>query len=148
MILGRWLVLCLMMVTPVPLPASPQISSAGAVAGQVTDPQTKAVPGAEVRLTDVATRATRTTVTNDAGRYIFLDLPPGSYTATVSKEGFAQAQLPPQQVEVGMALTLDATLAVGSLQTVIDVKAGAGSELQTMNATLGASISFQSLLDL
>jgi hypothetical protein len=92
--LGRCFVLCLVLGTLIPMAASPQITSAGAVVGQVTDPQTKAVPGAEVRLTDVATRVTRTTFTNDAGRYIFLDLAPGVYTATVGKEGFAQAQLP------------------------------------------------------
>ncbi len=147
-IVGRCFILCLVLVAPMPMSASPQINSAGAVAGHVTDPQTKPVPGAEVRLTDAATKIARTTVTNDAGRYIFLDLPPGIYTAAISKEGFAQAQLPPQPVEVGMTLTLDATLSVGSLQTVIDVKANAEAELQTMNATLGATIRFESLLDL
>ena len=45
-------------------------------------------------------------------------------------------------------LTLNVTMDVGSTATTVDVKAGAGAELQTTNATVGSTISGVSLLNL
>ena len=64
-----------------------QSSTAGTVAGQVTDESGAAVPGAAVKLTENATGAAQTTVSNDAGRYIFSQVNPGTYKITFTKEG-------------------------------------------------------------
>ena len=45
--------------------------------GQATDPSHAVVPGATVTLTDTTTKVTQTTVTNEAGRYIFVGANPG-----------------------------------------------------------------------
>jgi hypothetical protein len=130
------------------IPAWPQVTSTGAVGGRITDPQALAVPDAAVRLTDVSTALWQDTVTNNSGRYIFPGLPPGVYRIAVSKTGFARAQVAAQHVEVGSALTVDVVLEVNPLETVMEVQAGAGAELQTLNATLGTTIRFDSLLEL
>src|SRR5207302_9491278 len=49
------------------------------------------------------------------------------------------------KVTIGTALTLNMTLEVGATSTVVEVKASAGAELQTLNATVGTTITGESL---
>src|SRR3954453_2488072 len=88
-------------------PANAQNAATGAISGQVTDPQGAAVPGANVGLTETSTNSRTNAVTNDAGRYTFPTVSPGTYDLTVTKEGFALARMPARKVEVGMALTMN-----------------------------------------
>ena len=62
-----------------------QTGGTGIVVGTVTDPSGAAVPGATVTLTDTATNAARTAITNEAGRYNFSNVLPGNYNLTISK---------------------------------------------------------------
>ncbi|SPF46863.1 Cna B domain protein [Candidatus Sulfopaludibacter sp. SbA4] len=123
-----------------------QSSTAGTVAGQVTDETNAAVPGTHVKITDTATNAVETTTTNDAGRYIFSQVPPGNYNLSFTKQGFTVYQVNSQAVDVGVALTINAKLKVGSTSTTVEVTASAGSELQTMNAAVGTTLNNQSLM--
>src|SRR5262249_17175614 len=59
-----------------------QSASTGIVQGQVTDPSEASVAGATVTLTDKATSISRSAVTNDSGRYVFVDVQPAVYTIT------------------------------------------------------------------
>src|SRR5205807_2389984 len=92
-------------------------------------------------LVDASTNTALTTVTNDAGRYVFISVPPAVYNMTVTKQGFSTFRIPNQQVQVGITLTINAPLAVGATTTTVEVSASAGAELQTMNATVGQTIS-------
>src|ERR1700730_10976293 len=130
--------LCLFAVTPSGLFA--QNASTGTVAGTVTDPSGGAVVGAAVTLTDTSTNTTRSGVTNETGRYILVDIPSGTYNLTVSKTGFRISKLVDQQVTVGSTLTLNVTLEIGSVAETVEVTVTAGAELQTMNATVGNTI--------
>jgi hypothetical protein len=114
----------------------------------VIDQQNATIAGAEVVLTDLSTNSKRTTSTNDVGRYIFLDLPPGQYDLTVTNAGFKQARVAQQAVDVGTVLTLNVTLEVGATTTSVEVKATAGAELQTTNATVGTTITGPALMNL
>ena len=104
-----------------------QSTTAGTVSGQVTDQQSGLIVGAEVRLSDVQTNTARTAVTNEAGRYSFINVPPGIYDITVSKQGFSQARLAAQTVQVGLTLTANMALQIGSTTTTVEVVAGAGA---------------------
>jgi hypothetical protein len=86
-----------------------QSSAVGTVSGQVTDRQDALIPGAVIVLTDTSTNGTQSTVSNASGRYIFPNVPPGTYNVTVSKSGFTQAKLQDQTVEVGLVRTLNVT---------------------------------------
>jgi hypothetical protein len=119
---------------------SAQTMASGTVVGQVTDQQNAIVPAAEVKLLDPSTNSVQTTLTNDAGRYIFASVAPGVYNVTVTKSGFTTAKISAQQVQVGLTLTVNASLAVGATTTTVEVMATAGGELQTTNATVGQTI--------
>src|SRR5438270_2855692 len=140
----QWLSLGLLLCSSAIL-ACAQSTSAGSVSGQVTDPQNAVIAGAEVRLTDVQTNIARNTVTNETGRYSFSNVTPGSYDITFTKPGFSQSKISGQAVEVGLTLTANITLQVGSTSTTVEVTTGAEAELQTVSATVGSTISAASL---
>ena len=117
----------------------------GAISGQVTDQQGAAIPGVKVSLTDTSTNSTNFTITNETGRYTFPTVPPGTYDLTATKEGFALSKLLAQKVEVGMAMTSNIAMQIGQATTIIEVQESAGAELQVMNATIGSTISGDSL---
>jgi hypothetical protein len=121
------------------LPAWAQSASTGNVAGAVTDPSGAVVSGATVKLTDKATNTARSATTNSAGRYIFVDVQPGVYSITVAKAGFSTTKTENQEVKVGVSLTVDLSVQVGGASVVVDVQA-TGTELQTMNATVGNTV--------
>jgi hypothetical protein len=123
-----------------------QSTATGTLSGQVTDQQNAVVAGAEVKLFDPQINTARTTTTNDAGRYSFINVPPGVYDLTVTKPGFSQAVVAAQKVEVGLTLTVDIALQVGSTTTTVEVKAAAGAELQLTTATVGSTISGDSMM--
>jgi hypothetical protein len=123
-----------------------QSSSSGTVSGQVTDQQGAAIPGTEITLTEPSTNITIKTTSNDAGRYIITNVSPGSYNITFSKTGFSTRKVNKQAVNVAETLTLNATLEVGQLSSVVEVTTSPGAELQTVNATVGTTVSGDSLL--
>jgi hypothetical protein len=121
------------------MPAWAQSTSTGTVAGTVTDPSGAVVAGATVTLRDSATKTERTTTANSGGRYIFVDVSPGKYGISVTKAGFATTKTENQDVQVGVALTVNLSLQVGGTNVVVEV-AATGTELQTMNATVGNTV--------
>jgi hypothetical protein len=123
-----------------------QSSTAGTVAGQVVDLQNLAIPGAGVKIIDTSTNTSFTTLTNNAGRYVFPQVAPGTYRIVFSKQRFAKFQVSAQEVLVGQVLTIDAKLEIGAISTTVEVGGTAGAGLQTMNATVGNTVSGQALL--
>ncbi len=99
-----------------------------------------------IKLTDLGTGAAFASISNDAGRYDFPTVPPGKYDITFTKEGFSTYDIKSQNVEVGTVLTLNASLKVGSTSTTVEVSATVGADLQTINATVGSTLSNTSLM--
>ena len=125
------------------LPVCAQSTSSGTVVGAITDASNAVVIGATVTLTDTSTKASRSVTTNDAGRYILVDVQPGFYDLTITKQGFATTKTQ-TTVKVGVAITVNMALQVGGGNTVVEVTA-AGNELQTMNATVGNTLTSETL---
>src|SRR5580700_6059728 len=86
-------------------PTWAQSTNAGTVAGTVTDQSGAVVNSATVTLTDTATKTSRAGTTNDTGRYIFVDVVPGTYDLTVGKQGFSTSKTE-TSVLVGTATTV------------------------------------------
>ncbi len=138
---------CLLILVGFSAPQSwTQSTSTGTVSGQVTDQQNAIISGAEVKLIDTSTNTARKAVTNNAGRYDFINVTPGVYDVIVSKQGFSESKIPAQTVQVGVALTVDVSLRLGSTTTTVEVQAAAGAELQVTNATVQSTISGPSMV--
>ena len=120
-------------------PMFAQATNTGTIVGQVTDPSGAAVAGATVTITDLSTNTPRSTTTNAEGRYVFVNVPPGTYDVAITQKGFRVAKISKQTVLVGTQLTLNATLQVGVATEVIEITA-TNTELQTLNATVGNSV--------
>jgi hypothetical protein len=80
----QWLLMVFWML--VAKPANAQY--AGAIKGQVVDPQGALVAGATLTLTGSELPGRRTSVSNGVGNYIFLGLSPGVYLLEVTRAGF------------------------------------------------------------
>ncbi len=130
---------CLFAVTPSSLFG--QAASTGTVAGTVTDPSGGAVVGATVTLTDTSTNIARTEMTNDTGRYFFANVVPSTYNVSINKTGFRVSKLTGQVVNVGSSLTLNISMELGSVAETVEVTVNTGAELQTLNATVGNTVS-------
>lgn len=120
-----------------------QAANTGTVAGTVTDASGAVVDAATVTLTDIGTKSSRTATTNSAGRYLFADVPPGGYEISISKQGFSTSKTQ-ATVTVGTAITVNIGLQVGGTNVVVEVTA-VGTELQTMNATVGNTLTATAL---
>src|SRR5438477_11403082 len=116
-----------------------QTGATGAVVGTVTDPQGAVVPSADVSITDRSTNATTKTTTNSAGHYVFANVSPGVYDIKITKSGFQTALVREQKVDIGKSLTEDVKLPVGSVTQEITVET-TGTELQTLNSTVGNTV--------
>ena len=116
-----------------------QSSNTGTVVGVVDDQTGAVVPGATITLTDLSTKIERKTTTSHTGQYVFVNIPPGMYSITASKSGFAMDRVASQEVTVGTQTNANFRLTVGSTQQTIEVKTS-GADLQTINATLGSTV--------
>jgi hypothetical protein len=123
-----------------------QVASGGTVTGQVTDQQGATMPGVDIKLTEPTTNLTLTAKTNVDGRFTLVDIRPGTYTITFTKAGFSTRRVAGQAVNVGEVLTMNAILEVGQVANVVEVVTSAGAELQTVNASVGTTVSGASLL--
>src|SRR5579862_2065134 len=116
-----------------------QSTASGTVVGTVTDPSGAVINGAAVTLTDASAGVARTATSNNAGHYVFVDVNPGTYNITISKQGFATTKAPNLQTLVGQSTTFNVTLQVGGTAVEVVVSA-VGTELQAMNATVGNTV--------
>ena len=99
--------------------------------GTVTDPSNAVVQGARVGAVSSATGFRRETTTSAAGAYQLPGLTAGTYTITISRDGFKAAEFKNVELAVGQPRTIDARLQVGSVAESVEVSAS----LETLNRT-------------
>jgi len=98
-------------------------SNFGAIRGMVADSQGAGIAGAAVILTSEATKITRSTISNGSGEYVFSAVNPGSYTVTVTSEGFKRSEVRGIVVDAGNTIAHDVKLDLGSTSQSIEVVA-------------------------
>src|SRR3982074_3380093 len=124
---GRWVkgfgisVLVILAIASV-VNAQTQITT-GTIQGTVTDVNGAVVPGANVEIKNLDTNLSRTLTTDDGGRFVALALPPGKYSVTVSKQGFATAVAESLDLTVGQALNLPVAMKVSQVQERVTITA-------------------------
>ncbi len=93
----------------------------GVIQGVVSDSSGAALPGvtAEARNLDTNFRTSR--VSDDTGRYVFLQMPPGRYTVQFSLTGFATTIQENIVLTVGQTVNVSLRLMLASLSTKVTV---------------------------
>jgi hypothetical protein len=102
-----------------------QTSTQGAIVGTVFDATGAAVPHATVKVVNDATNAFIALQSNDIGSFVAPLLDPGTYTVTVTTNGFDTYRANQVVVQVGQSTTLLARLTAGSTTTTVEVTAEA-----------------------
>jgi len=105
------------------------------IAGVVTDPAGAAVVRAEVTLTEIATGTNRVMQTSAEGSYVFLDLPPGTYTVSTTAPGFKTFSQTGITLQVGHLITINVPLEIGSVSDSMTIT-GEASLVNTQQSTV------------
>ncbi|HJR06089.1 MAG TPA: carboxypeptidase regulatory-like domain-containing protein [Pyrinomonadaceae bacterium] len=141
----RHLLALLVLVLGVASAASAQTS--GSISGTVEDEKQAALPNATVTARHVETNISRTTQTNDEGRYSFVNLPVGAYEITVESPNFSK------YVQTGITLLLnqqavvDVTMKLGGVSEIVTVTENAAL-LNTTNAEVSTRFDSKRLSEL
>jgi len=108
----------------------------GTILGTVRDESGAIVRGAKVTVKQPSTGLTRQETTNDAGEYLFAQLPVGNYDVTAEQTGFKTATHDNVLLEVDARVRVDFALAVGAVTETMSVEASA-PVINTDSATVG-----------
>ena len=95
----------------------------GTIQGSVTDANGAVMPGATVEIKNLDTNISKTLTTDEGGRFVALALPPGKYSVTVSKQGFATAVAEQVDLTVGQALNLPVAMKVSGVEARVTITA-------------------------
>ncbi|MGB2623836.1 MAG: TonB-dependent receptor [Candidatus Acidiferrum sp.] len=118
------------------------------LSGTVTDPQGLAVNGAKLTLTNAGTGAERDAVSDDAGRYTVVGLPPGKYKMSVDGgANFAVFQNDSVVLTVGEDATLDFRLELKGVQQTVTVTT-ATAAIETAKTEFSQTVGQQSIENL
>jgi hypothetical protein len=109
----------------VPGQASGQGETTSAIVGEVRDTSTAVLPGATVTITNHETGLTRSARTDDAGRFNFPQLKPGTYSVRVDAPGFEPQKNNSVVSGLGQKQTVDFTLKVARSNEVVEVNSEA-----------------------
>src|SRR5580698_10000156 len=116
-----WLggVVCALVFTMVPAAFAQETT--GGMKGYVKDKSGASVPKAEVELTSEALIVPKKAVADNAGYFYFSVLPTGSYTLTVTANGFRTYKQIGIPLTVGALPTIDINMEIGSVSETVEV---------------------------
>jgi hypothetical protein len=127
--------------------ARAQGTANSALAGIVVDTAGGVVPGANVVVKNNATGGTFETTTNTSGVFSIPALDPGTYTVTISLDGFRAVVINDVRLLAANPGNIKAVLEVGSLSETVEVKGGT-ELIQTKTATVSSTITTEQIANL
>ncbi len=130
------IVFAIMIFSPVSLRAQ---EVRGKITGRVLDPTKAAIPGASVKITDLARGTTVSVTTNDEGLFQANYLLSGTYQVVVETTGFKKYIQDGVLLQINENRNLDIALEVGGTQETVTVTAEAAN-LNSADASLGQTI--------
>lgn len=142
----QWITLCMLVLGCAAMTMA-QVNTA-TLSGTVMDPQGLAVQDAKLTITNAGTGAERTAVSDDAGRYKVVGLPPGSYKVNVDGgANFAVYQNDSVVVTVGEDATLDPRLELKGVQQTVTVT-GETALIETTKTEVSQTVDQRSINNL
>ena len=112
----------------------------GTILGTITDSSGASIAAASVTVKNVDTGLSRTVSTSDDGTYAVPELPIGTYTVTVEKDGFKQAIVTGIQVEVSAERRADVVLQPGTVSQTVEVTGEDLPQVESTSNVLGGLI--------
>ncbi len=125
-----------------------QVTTTGSINGAVTDPAGAVVGGATVTSKNDATNFERTATTSDDGTFTIPSVAPGTFTVTITAQGFKTTVLKGVVVNAGTPSSVKAQLEIGQIGEQVTITGAGGELLQTQSATVGQTITGQQITDL
>jgi hypothetical protein len=122
-------------------------SSRTSLSGQVSDKTGGVIPGAVVDVKNTATGVSTQTTTNSTGLFSVPALDPGTYTVTVTLQGFKKAVVNDVVLVVGNPGNVAVTLEVGTIGEEITVAANS-SLVQTQSTAVSSTINLTQIQNL
>jgi hypothetical protein len=120
---------------------------AGKLVGTVHDTQGAVVPGAKVVVKNEQTQSQFTVTSEKDGGWTLPSVSSGSYTVTVSAQGFKTTVVQAVKVDSGQPTTVNTTLEVGGVGDQV-VVTGGGEVLQTASANISTTITGKQIHEL
>ncbi len=117
------------------------------LSGKVADASGGVIPGADVLVKNNATTAEFRAVTDSEGAFVIPALNPGTYTVTVTLQGFKTAILPDVVIVTATPSSVTVKLEVGGIEETVVVH-GATEVLQTQTAAVQTNINVQQISSL
>ncbi len=118
------LVAFLILPLTLPLRAGAQQITTGVIQGSVSDSTGASLPGVTVEARNLDTNQGRTLVTENDGRFVFLQLPPGNYRVTFTLSGFATVVQENVLLTVGQSINLPVAMKVSGVSETVTVTTG------------------------
>ncbi|MBY0495210.1 MAG: TonB-dependent receptor [Cyanobacteria bacterium] len=109
-------------------------TSLGRVRGRVSDAD-GVIANAIVRLTDESNGVKRATTSNDAGEYLFADVPPGRYTVRASRDGYGPIEYRGLIVGTSGSAICDLHMSPGAIEAFISAESPAPDRVNGILST-------------
>jgi len=129
-----------------PAALRPQVAG-GTLSGTITDPTGRAVPQAQLVITNVATGVERTVTTNTDGFYTAVNLLPGEYQVKITAAGFNAEMKTGITMNVGAQQTFDLALHVGTVTHTVQVTTEAPA-VQVTSSEISATVNATTVREL
>jgi hypothetical protein len=144
-VFGRVLSLALLFLTAFTLQA--QIAGTGSIQGTVSDATGAVLPNAAVTITEIGTQAVHTVKSDSGGIYSFPNISIGTYTLSVTAEGFQTYVQSNIVLEVGSSISVNLKMSVGSTTEKVEVHAE-GIALQTEDASFKQTVDSKTVTEM
>src|ERR1700678_2311328 len=117
------------------------------IVGTITDPSGAVVPDAKVTVTNTATNVASEPTSGKDGFYQVRALPIGTYRISARHQGFRTLEVTTSPLEINQSLRVDVHLEVGTSSQIVVVE-GQASGVETVNPTLGESVTSRSVVNM
>ncbi|MGH9535804.1 MAG: carboxypeptidase-like regulatory domain-containing protein [Terriglobales bacterium] len=118
-------------------------TASGTVTVQVRDQSGAVLPGAQLKLVSLNTQSVRTGASQGQGSYTFVNVPPGTYSLTVTRHGFQAEDFRSVTVQAAQVTDLQAKLQVGSVTSTVEVSGNVVPLVATTANAIGTTINLQ-----
>ena len=117
------------------------------ISGTVKDQSGAVLPGVEITVTQTATGAKRTAVSNETGNYVLASLPLGPYMLEAELAGFRTYVQSGIVLQVNANPTINVVLEIGQVSDQVEVQANAAL-VETRSSGLGTVVDNQRVVEL